>query len=134
MRLDQADDHVDAALTQGSRFFQHAKCLAHAGRETEIELELAALGALDELEKILCSRTFRTGHTATISRAGLSATDRRRRPAPAPTRRSSPEEAWAVPAAVRSAGRARCSGAARSPAARRENRDRGFPPRLRGPV
>ena len=56
VRFDEAEDHVDAALLQRVRFLQHAVGLADPGREADVELQPPALGALDELEKVLRPR------------------------------------------------------------------------------
>src|SRR5262249_43826102 len=44
--------HVDPTLLECMRFLQHAVRLADAGGEAEIDLEPAALGAFDQLQKV----------------------------------------------------------------------------------
>ena len=51
MGLDEADDDVHAALLQGMGLFEHAVGLADAGGKTEIDLQPAALGPLDDSRK-----------------------------------------------------------------------------------
>ncbi len=57
VRLDVTDHHVDASLLEGVCLFEHSVRLANAGREAEVELESPTLGSLDELEKVLRSRS-----------------------------------------------------------------------------
>ena len=51
VRLDEADDHVDAVLPQPIAFLEHVVGLAHAGGEAEVDLQPAALLAADEVEE-----------------------------------------------------------------------------------
>jgi hypothetical protein len=44
MRLDHADHHVHALLTQRARGAQHGKGLAHAGRRAKVDAQFAASG------------------------------------------------------------------------------------------
>ena len=53
VRLDEAEHDVDAALLQRVRLLEHAVGLADARGEADVELEPAALRALDELEEVL---------------------------------------------------------------------------------
>ena len=57
MGFDEADDHVHAPLLQGVGLFQHAVGLADPGGKTQIELQPAALAAVDQFQKILGSRS-----------------------------------------------------------------------------
>ncbi len=52
VRLDIADDHVDAPLLQAISFHQHGVGLADAGGRTEVDLELAPGLPLDEMQEI----------------------------------------------------------------------------------
>ena len=57
VRLDEADHDVDPAPSQRVRLFQHAVGLADPGREPDVQLQAAALAALDELEEVLRARS-----------------------------------------------------------------------------
>ena len=56
MRLDDADDHVDALPFEPLAFLQHLVGLADAGREAEIDLEPAALLFADQRQELLRRR------------------------------------------------------------------------------
>src|ERR1019366_1165691 len=63
MGFDESDDDVDATLFERVGFFEHAIGLADASRETDVELEAAALALLHELEEVLGARALgRVGH------------------------------------------------------------------------
>src|SRR5579859_6332038 len=64
VRVDPADDDVDAPLSERPSFLEHPKRLAHAGSVAHVELELPPLCTLDELEKILAARAIRPAHRA----------------------------------------------------------------------
>src|SRR5437016_4220916 len=53
MRLDKADDDINALRTQALAFLQHLERLADAGREAEVNLEPAALLLANQREEIL---------------------------------------------------------------------------------
>ena len=63
MRLDEADDDVDALPFEPSSFLQHLVSFADAGREAEIDLQPSSLLSLDEAEKMFRRRfVFGSGH------------------------------------------------------------------------
>ena len=60
--LHQRPHHVDAAGAQLVSLLQHPEGLAHAGGEPQVELETAALAALEQLEEVLRPGALRRGH------------------------------------------------------------------------
>jgi hypothetical protein len=53
MCFDEAEDDVDAAAAQRVCFLEHAIGLSHPGGGPDVDLQSPALGALDDLEKVL---------------------------------------------------------------------------------
>ena len=67
MRLNISDTHIDTCVEQLVRLLQHAVSLAHAGTHADIDLELAAMRLLDQIEKVLGAPPGVMGiHTATF--------------------------------------------------------------------
>ena len=62
MRLDEPHDDVYASLAQRPGLLEHPECLAHARSKADVELQLAALRALDELDEVLRLRGVRPDH------------------------------------------------------------------------
>jgi len=55
VRLDESDDDVDPFFLKAMRLLKHLIALPNARPVAEIDLQPAALGPADHLEKSLCS-------------------------------------------------------------------------------
>src|SRR4029453_6077313 len=72
VRLDEADEHVDALPTQHVSILEHGVGLPHAGCRPDVDAQSSPLLCLQSLEQLFRRRTLSRAHRAILTDSGRS--------------------------------------------------------------